>query len=317
MSSDFNWNDLRSFLAVARAGRLTVAARKLRIDHSTLSRRIMSLEQALGVKLFERRSMGYTLTVAGEELLSEAEDMESLAIRMHGRVTGPNLGVSGTVRIGSPEGFATFFLAPHLSDLSGAHPDLEVELVAMPRAFSLSKREADVAVTMSCPEHGRLIARKLTDYELGVYAAAAYLAEHDPIRSVDDLLQHRMIGYIEDLMAFPELDYLDQVAKRLSPQTRISNIITQAAATVGGAGVGILPCFIAEQEPSLVRLFSDQIKIVRSYWLVTHDDIADLARIRKAMDFIIDTVRANRDAFWAAPVEEARNSGAAPDRATT
>src|SRR6056297_2827584 len=102
MSDDFNWNDLRSFLAVARAGRLTTAARKLRIDHSTLSRRILSLEQALGEKLFERRSLGYKLTVAGEELLSEAEEMESLAIRMRGRVAGPSLGVSGTVRIGSP-----------------------------------------------------------------------------------------------------------------------------------------------------------------------------------------------------------------------
>jgi len=298
MSNDFNWNDLRSFLAVARAGRLTVAARNLGIDHSTLSRRISALETALRVKLFERRSLGYTLTSAGEELLEEARAMESMAIGVQARVSNTDLGLSGAVRVGSPEGFGTYFLAPYLGALSSDHPDLEIELVANPRSFSLSKREADVAITMSMPDHGRLLARKLTDYELGLYASKRYLELNGPVLSSADLERHHMIGYIDDLLASPELDYLSEVSKTLDPRIRISNIITQAAAAAGHVGVGILPYFIARTEPNLVRLLPDDIKIIRSYWLVTHEDVRDLARVRATMDFIVETVRAHKSDFW-------------------
>lgn len=298
MSSDFNWNDLRSFLAVARAGRLTVAARNIGIDHSTLSRRISALEAALRVQLFERRSLGYTLTSAGEELLEESRAMESLAFGLQARVSNTDLGLSGAVRVGSPEGFGTYFLAPYLGELSSDHPDLEIELVANPRSFSLSKREADVAVTMSMPDHGRLLARKLTDYELGLYASKRYLELNGPVLSPADLEHHHMVGYIDDLLASPELDYLSEVSKVLDPRIRISNIITQSAAVVGNVGVGVLPYFIARTEPGLVRLLPDTIKIIRSYWLVTHEDVRDLARVRAMMDFIIEMVKVHKSDFW-------------------
>lgn len=298
MSNDFNWNDLRSFLAVARAGKLTAAARNIGIDHSTLSRRISALESALRVQLFERRSLGYTLTNAGEELLQESRAMESMALALQARVSNTDLGLTGAVRIGSPEGFGTYFLAPHLGALSSDHPDLEIELVANPRSFSLSKREADVAVTMSMPDHGRLLARKLTDYELGLYASKRYLELNGPVLSPADLEHHHMVGYIDDLLASPELDYLSEVSKVHDPRVRISNILTQSAAVVGSVGVGVLPYFIARTQPSLVRLLPDTIKIIRSYWLVTHEDVRDLARVRATMDFIITTVNSHKADFW-------------------
>jgi DNA-binding transcriptional LysR family regulator len=298
MTNDFNWNDLRSFLAVARAGRLTVAARNLGIDHSTLSRRISALETDLRVKLFERRSLGYTLTIEGEELLEEAQEMESMAIGMQARVSNTDLGLAGTVRVGSPEGFGTYFLAPYLGALSSEHPDLEIELVANPRSFSLSKREADVAITMSMPDHGRLLTRKLTDYELGLYASNRYLKLNGPVQSPADLKHHHMISYIDDLLASPELDYLSEVSRRLDPRIRISNIITQSAAVAGNVGVGILPYFIARTHPNLVRLLPDTVKIVRSYWLVTHEDVRELARVRATMDFIVETINLHKSDFW-------------------
>jgi DNA-binding transcriptional LysR family regulator len=298
MQHDFDWNDLRGFLAVARIGRLTVAAKRIGIDHSTLSRRIAGLEEILRVKLFDRRSMGYTLTVAGELLLAEAEKMESVAIGIRGRIDDPRLGLAGSIRIGTPEGFGTYFLAPHISGLSTPHPELEIELVANPRVFSLSKREADIAVTMSRPEDGRLHARKLSDYELGLYTSRAYLKAHGPILHQWDLPLHPFVGYIEDLLASPELDYLSLVSNAVKPTLKISNIITQMTATLGGVGLGVLPCFMARREPELVRLMPDDIRIVRSYWLVVHSDMRDLARVKAATTFIVDLVRQNRTQFW-------------------
>ena len=144
----FDWDDLRFFLAVARSGRLTAAARRLGADHATVSRRITSLEESLKAKLFERRPQGYTLTAHGERLLAKAESMETEALAIQSDIGGADMALSGTVRIGAPDGFGTYFLAPRLASLSKAYPGLELQLIAMPRLLSLSKREADVAITL-------------------------------------------------------------------------------------------------------------------------------------------------------------------------
>ncbi len=172
---EFNWNDLKSFLAVARTGKLTSAARSLGADHATVSRRLVSLEEAMHVRLFERHPTGYTLTAQGERLLPLAESMESMALTAYAELANSNLSVSGAVRIGSPDGFGSYFLAPRIGDLCRQHPALEVQLIAMPRIFSLSKREADIAIGLARPQEGRLSARKLTDYHLKLYASRSYL----------------------------------------------------------------------------------------------------------------------------------------------
>ncbi|CAN7754499.1 LysR family transcriptional regulator [Caballeronia sp. LjRoot34] len=282
----FDWDSLQAFLAVARAGRLTVAAQQMGVDHSTLSRRVASLEASIGVQLFERRSVGFLLTPEGERLMTDAEAMESLALRINARLGDPSAGLTGTVRIGTPEGFGTYFLAPRLAKLTAMHPDLEIELVANPRMFSLSKREADIAVTMTRPSQGRVYAHPLNDYSLGVYAAPQYLDTHAPIATFQDIFNHPWIGYVEDLMWSAELDYLSQISTSLTPSVRISNVISQAAAVSGGAGIGVLPCFIARIDPTLVRILPDEISLSRSYWLVTHADSHDVARVKLIADFI-------------------------------
>ena len=296
----FDWNDLQSFLAMARTGRLTVAARRMGVDHSTLSRRISALESAMQVKLFERRPAGFVLTPEGEALLADAEAIETLTVRMGARLHSPTAQLTGSVRVGTPEGFGTYFLAPQLAQLSAQHPDLNIELVANPRSFSLSKREADIAVSMARPSQGNVYARQLVDFGLGIYASQAYLASHPPVRSKHDLTAHRWIGYVEDLMWTTELDYLPAVDRNLQPRLHISNVISQMAAVIGGAGLGILPHFMARNAPTLARVLSTEVQLTRAYWLITHPDTHDLARVRACSEFLIAQVQSHGDAFWMA-----------------
>ena len=295
--SRFDWDDVRFFLAVARAGRLTVAARRLGADHATVSRRVTALEEALKAKLFERRPQGYALTEHGERLLAKAESMETQALAVSSEIGGADLALSGTVRVGTPDGFGTLFLAPRIGGLAAQYPDLEIQLVAMPRLLSLSKREADVAISLAPPKEGRIVARKLTDYRLGLYAAQSYLDRHPPITARDDLHAHEMIGYIDDLIFMPELDYLDEVSKGLRPRLQSSNLVAQAEATLAGAGICVLPHFLAAQEPLLVPVLPEDVAIVRSFWLIVHADLKDVARIRATMDFLVRGVRAARGLF--------------------
>lgn len=216
----FDWDDLRFFLAVARSGRLTAAARRLGADHATVSRRITSLEESLKAKLFERRPQGYALTGHGEQLLAKAESMETEALAIQSEIGGADMALSGTVRIGAPDGFGSTFLAPRFAGFARAYPGLELQLIAMPRLLSLSKREADVAITLAPPKEGKVVARKLCDYRLGLYASQDYLDTMPPIAAAEDLFSHRIVGYIDDLIFTPELDYLDEVAKACGRRSR-------------------------------------------------------------------------------------------------
>ncbi|MDP4026250.1 LysR family transcriptional regulator [Methylobacterium sp. NEAU 140] len=294
---DMDWNDLPAFLAIARIGRLTTAAQRLGIDHSTLSRRVSGLEAALGTRLFDRRSTGFVLTAAGERLLGDAERMESLAITMRAHLDEASHRVSGTVRLGTPEGFGTYFLAARLSEFVGAQPDLEIELVANPRSFSLSKREADLAVSMARPETGRLYARKLVDYALGIYASRAYRDARVAIGSVADLAGHRWVGYVEDLLWTSELNYLPQISSALHPGVRISNVITQLEAVRGGVGLGVLPHFMARNDPNLVPVLPE-VRLVRSYWLIAHAETRDLLRVKLVTEFLTQQIAAAGEPFW-------------------
>jgi DNA-binding transcriptional LysR family regulator len=297
MVQQFDWNALQSFLAVVRSGRLTAAARQLGVDHSTLSRRIADLEQTLQLRLFDRRPGGYTLTPQGETLLDFAQSMEATALGILANVAGSSLKIAGTVRIGAPDGFGTSFLAPRLGRLGRMHPDLQIQLVTLPRVFSLSKREADIAIGLAPPAEGRLHVQKLTDYELGLYGSAEYCAQHAPILSVGDLKGHRFIGYIEDMIYTPELDYLPLVSRDIRPFFSSSSLLVQLQAVLQGDGLCVLPCFLAGTEPRLKRMLSEHVTLTRSFYMITHSDIRNLARIQIARDFIAKEVAAARSFF--------------------
>ncbi|MGV6872791.1 LysR family transcriptional regulator [Pseudochelatococcus sp. B33] len=296
MVQPFNWDLLQSFLAVARAGRLTLAAKRLGIDHSTLSRRLVALEGALGATLFERSMAGYTLTTQGEHLLRHAESIESSVIALQSDMADSRSTVSGAVRIGAPDGFGTAFLAPVIGRLAAAHPGLDIQIVATPRNFSLSQREADIAITLSRPSHGRLHARLLTEYELGLFAARDREDLWAGLASAEDCASRPFVSYIDDMIFTPELDYLSQVARDIVPRIKSSNLIAQYQATVAGAGLCVLPCFLAADDPRLVRVLPE-VRLTRTFWLLVHSDMRDLARIRVTADFIAEEVRKARTLF--------------------
>lgn len=302
----FDWDDLRFFLAVARSGRLTAAARRLGADHATVSRRITSLEESLKAKLFERRPQGYALTGHGEQLLAKAESMETEALAIQSEIGGADMALSGTVRIGAPDGFGSTFLAPRFASLAKAYPGLELQLIAMPRLLSLSKREADVAITLAPPKEGKVVARKLCDYRLGLYASQDYLDAMPPIAAAEDLFAHRIVGYIDDLIFTPELDYLDEVAKGLRAQIQSSSVLAQMNAVAAGAGIGVIHHFMAVDEPRLVPVLPESVSITRSFWLLVHADLKDVARVRAVVDFIVREAKAHRALLMGEPRLEAR-----------
>lgn len=295
--SDFNWNDLRAFLAVARTARLTTAAVRLGMDHTTVGRRIAALETGLGARLFDRSPQGYALTPHGERLMPTAERIESLTLTAAADLGEADQAVTGVVRIGAPEGFGSYVLAPLLAPLADAHPGLDIQLVAISGVLSLSKREADIAVTLSAPREGRLVSRKLTDYGLSLYAAPSYLNARPPIRTRADMQGQRFVGYIEDLLYSPELDYMQAPDVDIHVSVQSSNLIAQLQATLAGAGLCVLPDFIATKEPGLVRVLPDGVHLERSLWLVVHADLRNLARIRVVTDMIAASVRADRILF--------------------
>lgn len=295
--SDFNWNDLRAFLAVARTTRLTTAAARLGMDHTTVGRRIAALETGLGARLFDRSPQGYALTAHGERLMPTAERIETLTLTAAADLGEADQAIGGVVRIGAPEGFGSYVLAPLLAPLADSHPGLDIQLIAISGVLSLSKREADIAVTLSAPREGRLVSRKLTDYGLSLYAAPAYLDARPPIRTRADMQGQRFVGYIEDLLYSPELDYMQAPDVDIHVSVQSSNLIAQLQATLAGAGLCVLPDFIATKQPGLVRVLPDAVHLERSLWLVVHADLRNLARIRVVTDMIAASVRADRDLF--------------------
>lgn len=293
-----NWDDIRVFLAVARAGQMLGAARQLRLNHATVARRVSALEAALGATLFTRRTNGCDLTSEGEALLARAELMETAALGARADIGESDAALSGTVRIGAPDGFGVAFLAPRLGKLRRLHPRLRVQLVPVPRSFSLSKREADIAITTARPTEGRLVARKLVDYRLGLYASADYVKQHGLPQSAADLRQHSLVGYVEDLIFTPSLDFAREAAKDWQSDVEVSSAIGQTEAVKGGAGIGILHDFLARGVPDLVAVLP-QVSIARSYWIVVHEDMRAIARVNAVADFIAQEVAAARGDFGA------------------
>lgn len=291
-----NWDDVRIFLAVARAGQILGAARRLGINHATVSRRVAALEADLKVRLFRRLTTGSELTPAGARFLEVAERMEAEMIAARADLAADGDEVSGTVRIGAPDGFGVAYLAPRLGALTSQYRDLSVQLVPVPRSFSLSRREADIAITVDRPSEGRLVAGKLVDYTLGLYASKHYAAEHGLPARAEDLTAHGLVGYVADLVIDPALDYAPEFSPDWNARFSVSSALGQVEAVRAGAGIGILHSFIARDHDDLIRV--DAIpSIRRAYWLVYHESVRPLRRIQAVSSFISRIVERDRAIF--------------------
>lgn len=275
-----NWDDVRIFLSVAREESLTGAAKALRLDPATVGRRIARLERAMDAVLFVKSPQGYVPTPSGEQLLAHAEGAEAAIGGARAEVRGRDQGLTGTIRIGAPDGCATFLLPHVLTRIVDENPGLDVQVVALPRVFNLSKREADMAIGVSRPQAGRLRVQKISDYRLHLAAARDYLAARGGIAHRDDLKTHPVVGYIPDMIFDRELDYLAEIG--LQTVSMASNLVSvQHGFLRAGAGIGVVHDFALPDAPELQTVLAHEIELKRTFWLIRHADDARVERLNR------------------------------------
>ena len=285
-----DWNNLRYFLELARTGTLAGAARRLGVEHTTVSRRIQALEKEVGEMLFARETGGHRLTEAGRQLLPGVEAMESAVLGVERLAPTPGSGPSGVVRVGATEGFGTLILAPHLARLTQLHPHLSIDLLALPRMLHLGRREADIVISLERPTRGSVIVTKLTDYTLHLYGQREYLARRPPIQQPEDLRHHAFISYVDDLLFTKELQFLDQLHHQ--PERfafRSTSITAQYEAVRAGAGLAVLPAFMADRDPVLERVLPQEAKFTRTFWMSMPAEGKHLARMQVVWGFLKET----------------------------
>lgn len=272
-----HWDDLRLFLAVARAETLSGASALVRLDAATLGRRIARLEKQLGLGLFVKSPQGYALTDAGQRLMVKAEAVEeAMRSTVEGGTAqrtsadGPqSVALNGQIRLGAPDGCANYILPQVCAALTESHPNLDIQIVALPRVFNLSRREADMAIGVSAPAAGRLTVQRITDYTLHFAASQGYLATVAPLEQVADLHNHRIVGYISDMIFDRELDYLaDAGAQRVALAS--NSLSVQLNLLRQGGGVGVVPDFSLSSVPGIGRVLIDQFSLKRSFYLIRH-----------------------------------------------
>ena len=285
------WDHVRVFLAVARHNRLSQAGKHLGLDTSTVGRHIDQLEKDLSTRLFNRSPQGYALTPEGSRLVSFAEAMENTAIHIADQVGDQSDSVNGAVRIGAPEGVSNYVMSPIAAEFCEQNPKLQLQLVSMPRIFSLSKREADIAITVSPPESGRLKVQKIADYDLFLYTTDLATKRFGDVEDIDCLNSVRGIGYIPDLIHDNALNYIPLVSPNITPHLTSSSILLQTQWARMGAGVVILPAFIAKAHPELKPILTDKIHFQRSFYMLQHQDMAGIARVKKAVEFFVERMR--------------------------
>lgn len=291
-----DWDNLRFFLAVARAGQFVAAARALKVDHATVNRRITALEKTLNARLFDRRTTGVGLTAAGQALLQTAETMETGVLQAQAALTDTDIELSGTVRIGAPDGLSTAYLAARCASFAQRHPRITIQLVPSPQVVPLAKREVDIAIVLDKPQAGRYVVRKLTDYTLGIFGAASYLGRYGTPATVADLRQHRLVGYVEEYAYATALNYVRELFADELIAFQCANAVGQIEAVRAGLGLGVLHHFIADRYADLCPVLP-QRTASRVYWIVEHEDTRGLGRIRVMHDFIVASVEADRPIF--------------------
>jgi DNA-binding transcriptional LysR family regulator len=287
---DPHWDDMRVFLAVAREESLSGAGRVLKIDPATVGRRIARLEQAMETPLFVKSPQGYALSAAGDRLLAHAEAAEQAMRAGTEALSGPSESLSGQIRIGAPDGCANYLLPQVCARIADANPDLDIQIVALPRVVNLSRREADMAITVSPPTAGQLLVQKITDYHLHLVASRRYLRDHPPVESVDDLRGRRLIGYIPDMIFDAELDYLTDLGIDRVPLAS-NSVPVQLKLVVHGAGLCVAHDFCLPAHRPLRKVLADRIALTRSFYLVRHQGDQRSERLNRFAEFLCEGLR--------------------------
>ncbi|MDC3058216.1 LysR family transcriptional regulator [Litorivicinus sp.] len=280
-----NWEDARYLLAVARAGQLGRAAENLGVSVMTLSRHLNHLQHRVGISLLTRHSKGMQLTNEGSRLVEYLERAEAEIEAAGSIFDARGQSASGTVRIAAPEGFALKVLTPNLATLLHEHPDLNVEIVPQTLGFSLSRREADIAVMVGHPNEGQLHSELLGTYNLGLYASESYITANGMPTRIYELLNHRLIGYVEDLLFSERLNVARQVSSEWVSNLAIYSPIGQVEAVRSGLGIGVLHEFLLDHNEGLVSVLPE-LRFSRELFLVSHPTTARVPRIQAMLTFM-------------------------------
>lgn len=287
---NFDWDDMRIFLEIQRTGRLNRAAKRLGSSHTTVARRLKAMEAKFGLSLFDDTEDGLVPSEFGQQVLSHAQDMEAAATAIADqadRLTGSG---SKCVRVGAPDGFGNAVLSHILPQYMAADPSMEVELVPIPVTHKLWRRDVDIAISLDRPQTGRLVMRKLTDYDLRLYAGPAFFNDKPRPKSREDLRELPFVGYVDELLYTRELDFNTIILPGLNIVYRGATVKAQFDAVRGNVGLGVLPCFMA-RESDLEPVLPEEITFSRTYWLLYPEEYRDLERIRSVSDYIVGATR--------------------------
>ncbi len=280
-----HWDDARYFLALARTGQIGKAAELLGVSNITLSRRLKQIQTESVAPLWTRSRNGLELSDEGRRLVAYFErveaELDAAQDFMAGQVSGE---IAGTVRVAAPEGFVNQIVSPHLDAFVAAYPKLRLEIVPQTPGFSMSRRQADLAVMVGEPTEPELAHEHLSDYGLGVYATASYLDAHGTPSTVEDLTDHRLIGYVEDLLFSPRLNLQRSIWNQWTSTLSVYSPVAQVEAVSSGAGIGVLHTFLI-RDRALVRILPD-LKLTRAFYLVSHQNTTHVPRIQAALGFL-------------------------------
>jgi len=292
----WQWDDIRFFLAVARAGSLSAAARTLGVGHVTVGRRIALLETQLGVTLLNRNPDGFVTTSAGEAILRQCAAMESAATDLERIVAGHDTLLKGTVRVTTTEALAYQLVAPAIAVLRETHPELRVDLIIGVRTLDIARREADLAVRFARPQASDLICRRLGEVAFSLYASKRYLASKGVPKQGQGLAEHDLITFTGAPAAMGPFFMGEQLeGARIALRCDSPFVQLRTAASHGGITEAV--CFLGDAAPDLVRVWPDRAPARRPVWLITHQDMRRAARIKTVSNAITEAFRRERRAL--------------------
>lgn len=284
------WDDLKHFLAVARSGSLSDAARTLKTSASTVSRRIAALEDKLGVHLFDRKASGYALTENGAVIRRKAEEVEDAALSVERAALGRDKHAAGTVRVAASDDIAAHLIGPHLGTFRARFPDISLEIVAQMELANLTRREADIALRAVRPTRGHIVIRRVGSWPFGLYAARRYAEARGLKPGLSDLSAVDIITWTQEWAHLRGGPWFAEYARGAPVALASDSRRVHQAACKAGLGVAILPCALADQEPDLICLLPPKKVLSLPLWLVVHRDLIRTARVRAIMDFLTKTV---------------------------
>lgn len=287
-------DDLLVLLAVGRTGRYTTAADELGINHTTISRRIAALERAMGGRVLARVGGGWELTELGREALTAAEAVES-AVRSLATDAAGHRALEGVVRISATDGFSAYIAAPAAAVVQRRHPQVAVEIVAATRRATQQRSGLDIEIVVGEPTVHRAKALRLGDYCLGLYGSRDYLREHGSPASIADLQRFPLIYFIDSMLQVDDLDLATSFAPAMRESVTSTNVFVHVEATRASAGIGLLPCFMADRHRDLVRVLPEAVSIRLAYWLVTRAETLRRPEVAAVVDAITARMDDQRD----------------------